>query len=422
MRPFPRAARRRAIAGGLVAVATIALAAPGADAEDHRHQLEQKQKHVHAQQKQAAHDLDESSAALRKASAALRTASARLTRARSHLDEVNGKLAVARRADARLRRELAEKREQLREARSALSEGKKDVEDQRDELRDHALDTFSQGDPALQQLSALMGAGSLEDLTRQQAYGDAVTGTQDNTLQRLQAAQAVLTVREQDVSDATDAVAAKEDEAAEKVAEVKSLRHDAILARNQVLVLFDDRKKAARAAARVRAHDRAVLARLQKREEAIRKQILKLAAKAANRHVSNLGGMFATPVLNTYITSPYGWREHPIYHYWGLHNGDDLHAPCGTPERAIDTGKVIATYYSSVWGNRLYLSLGRINGHSYVAVYNHISAYKAHVGQVVGRGDTVAYAGTTGWSTACHLHFTILRDGNPVDPARLIGF
>jgi murein DD-endopeptidase MepM/ murein hydrolase activator NlpD len=38
----------------------------------------------------------------------------------------------------------------------------------------------------------------------------------------------------------------------------------------------------------------------------------------------------------------------------------------------------------------------------------------------VGRGDTVAYAGTTGWSTACHLHFTVLLDGNPVDPQKFM--
>ena len=34
----------------------------------------------------------------------------------------------------------------------------------------------------------------------------------------------------------------------------------------------------------------------------------------------------------------------------------------------------------------------------------------------LSRGETLGYAGTTGWSTGCHLHFTVLLDGNPVDP------
>ncbi len=49
-------------------------------------------------------------------------------------------------------------------------------------------------------------------------------------------------------------------------------------------------------------------------------------------------------------------------------------------------------------------------------IYNHISSYRSHTGDRVGRGDVVAYAGTTGWSTGCHLHFTVLLDGTAVDP------
>nr|WP_241248753.1 M23 family metallopeptidase [Nocardioides sp. KC13] len=126
------------------------------------------------------------------------------------------------------------------------------------------------------------------------------------------------------------------------------------------------------------------------------------------------------PVTDTYVTSPYGIRKHPIYGYVALHNGTDYHAPCGRPLLAIESGQIISTSFSSVWGNRLHLYLGKVNGHSYTAVYNHISSYARRSGNV-GRGETVAYAGTTGWSTGCHLHFTILRDGTPVDPAPLLG-
>ena len=80
-------------------------------------------------------------------------------------------------------------------------------------------------------------------------------------------------------------------------------------------------------------------------------------------------------------------------------------------------GTVISEYYSSVWGNRLFLDVGRVNGKTMTLVYNHISSYTAGTGARVGRGDVVAHSGTTGWSTGCHLHFTVLLNGNPVDPA-----
>ncbi|WP_206444427.1 peptidoglycan DD-metalloendopeptidase family protein [Nocardioides turkmenicus] len=65
--------------------------------------------------------------------------------------------------------------------------------------------------------------------------------------------------------------------------------------------------------------------------------------------------------------------------------------------------------------------LGNINGHSYTAVYNHLSAYRSEVDDTVGRGDVIGLAGTTGWSTGCHLHFMILRDGEIIDPMPLLG-
>jgi len=380
VRSFPRAARRRA--GGLLAltILTVAgLAAPNAAADgDHRtpHALRDQRQRVHHQASRTAADLEESSAALRRARAALAAAQTKLTHARATLTTLDGRLADARAADAALRTALRRKRSELAAARHDLASGRKELEDQRAAARDQALASYSQAAPSLQRLSALMG-GSLADLTREQAYGEAVTGTQQNALQRLEATQAVLAVGRAQVQHATQTVAAEEQQAAAKVAEVEELRRQAVRARDAVRALVTARRHASITAARVEAHDQRQLARLRRREEEIGKQLLALAAKARDHRVAHTDGMFAAPVRGTYITSPYGWRLHPIYHYWGLHDGDDLHAPCGTPERAVGPGKVVSEYYSSVWGHRLYLDLGKINGHGYTAIYNHISRYRA---------------------------------------------
>ena len=65
---------------------------------------------------------------------------------------------------------------------------------------------------------------------------------------------------------------------------------------------------------------------------------------------------------------------------------------------------------------QFYIDVGKVNGHALTVVYNHASGYRVGVGDHVTRGEIVGYVGSTGWSTGCHLHFTVLRDGRAVDP------
>jgi murein DD-endopeptidase MepM/ murein hydrolase activator NlpD len=125
--------------------------------------------------------------------------------------------------------------------------------------------------------------------------------------------------------------------------------------------------------------------------------------------------------VNGPITSPYGYRINPVMGYYGLHDGDDFGAACGTPIWAAGDATVLSEYYSSVWGNRLFLNLGLINGQNVTVIYNHLSAYRSSVGQHVARGQVVGLIGTTGWSTGCHTHMTVMVNGVAVDPAPWIG-
>ena len=132
------------------------------------------------------------------------------------------------------------------------------------------------------------------------------------------------------------------------------------------------------------------------------------------------GGLLMRPV-NGPITSPYGYRINPVMHYYGLHDGDDFGAACGTPIWAAGNGHILSEYYSDVWGHRLFLNLGLINGKNVTVIYNHLSAYRTHVGQAVSRGQVVGLIGTTGWSTGCHTHMTVMVNGVAVNPAAWIG-
>ena len=116
------------------------------------------------------------------------------------------------------------------------------------------------------------------------------------------------------------------------------------------------------------------------------------------------------------MTSPFGYRRHPIYGYWGMHDGVDFGPGCGAPIRAAGPGRVVASYWSDVYGRRLIVSHGAVGGVGLATIYNHATSYNVGVGASVARGQTIGYVGSTGWSTGCHLHFTVLRNGQPVDP------
>ncbi|WGL53513.1 M23 family metallopeptidase [Nocardioides sp. BP30] len=411
------------LAATIAATAVGGLTVPVAYASDHHQQLKQQQKQAQQHVATVQNDLDDSSAALQKAATQLADAKAQLVKAQAHLADVNTQLGAAQQVEAQAQAALTQAQTALAQATDALDAGQQAVDAQRDEVKRTVLSTYTAGDPGLLEVGQLLDATSPSDIVRQLSYGQVVSTAETNSYKALQSAEVVLKVKQQNLAAAKEKVADQEQVAAQHLTEVQDLQQQASAAASSVASLVA-RAAAAKAAARqTKKDDEKQLQQAKAQEQKITQQILAASKHGAKRHVSSTSGMFQKPVANTYITSPYGWRIHPIYHYWGLHDGDDFHAPCGTHEVAVGTGRVVSEYYSSVWGNRLYLDLGTINGDQYTAIYNHIEdgEYKAKVGQVVGQGQTIALAGTTGWSTACHLHFTIMRNGTAIDPMSVLG-
>ena len=114
------------------------------------------------------------------------------------------------------------------------------------------------------------------------------------------------------------------------------------------------------------------------------------------------------------ITSPFGYRIHPILKTKNLHTGLDIAASTGTPVVAANTGTVIKAGWNNSYGNLLMID----HGGGIVTLYAHNSSLLAKVGDVVSKGQTVAKIGSTGMSTGPHLHFEVRVNGqykNPMD-------
>jgi murein DD-endopeptidase MepM/ murein hydrolase activator NlpD len=412
--PSPRTLRRR-VSRTLAVLCTLAAVGPAVSPLAHADDLDHKKHKAHKNVQAAVGDLDESSKALASATKRLSAARAQLAAAERRLADTQGQLTAARVLDAQMQARLTAAVQALEDAQAELAAGTVKVKQQRADISRMVAGNYEYGDPRLLGLSMVLTATDPDELASQLGTVDSLMDRETSMYDDLKATEALLKTQEAKVAAAKVVVAQQRRAAAANLVRRQALEKAAAENRAQVVGLVAQRRSVAAEARQIRARDARKLRQAKREEERIKQLILKRAQHHKGGFSGDTGGFLYRPVPG-YVTSPYGWRKHPIYGYWGLHNGTDFHAPCGTPEHAGAGGTVISEYYSSVWGNRLFLDVGRVNGKTMTLVYNHISSYRVHTGARVGRGDVVAYAGTTGWSTACHLHFTVLLDGNPVNP------
>ena len=129
-----------------------------------------------------------------------------------------------------------------------------------------------------------------------------------------------------------------------------------------------------------------------------------------DKNVQGTGAMI-WPV-NGVITSPYGYRTHPIFGTTIYHSGIDIGVDYGTPVQAADGGTVVEAGWVSGYGYAVVIDHG--NGLS--TLYGHNQELAVSAGQSVSQGQVIAYAGSTGNSTGPHVHFEVRANGDPVDP------
>lgn len=128
-------------------------------------------------------------------------------------------------------------------------------------------------------------------------------------------------------------------------------------------------------------------------------------------------GGWLVPINYTMVSSPFGYRIHPILGTSRLHAGIDLAAPKGTPIVASRSGVVSTATYSSSAG--YYVSINHMDGYS--TRYMHMTHFVVSSGQKVQAGQLIGYCGSTGLSTGPHLHFGVYLNGTPINPAPFIG-
>ena len=116
------------------------------------------------------------------------------------------------------------------------------------------------------------------------------------------------------------------------------------------------------------------------------------------------------------IGSGFGFRSDPFSGRAALHTGLDFPAETGTKVLASAGGVVLLSEYHPEYGNLVELD----HGNGLVTRYAHNSRVLVQAGDLIKRGQTISEVGTSGRSTGAHLHFEVLLDGVPQDPAKFL--
>lgn len=310
----------------------------------------------------------------------------------------------------RLNKDIAENQEKLQEAQVNLSENT-------DALRMRLREMYKRGN--VNYLEVILNSKDIEELLRNNEIISSIARADRELIEFIQ--EQIDTIKETEERLQIDKAKVSASKAA--VENERQSYKAAVDAKNNYMKVLEsnlDLYKAEfeKAQSNWDALD-SEIARLQK-EITAQKKAEEAAARRATRVHSNItvssgprnGQSYTWPLPGHYsISSPFGYRVHPILGYSRLHSGVDIPAPSGTPIVAAKSGTVIMSQLMSGYGNVVMVDHGDT-----VTVYAHCSALNVGVGESVKAGDVVAFVGSTGLSTGAHLHFEVRVNGSPVNP------
>ena len=119
------------------------------------------------------------------------------------------------------------------------------------------------------------------------------------------------------------------------------------------------------------------------------------------------------PISGNYsIVADFGHRFHPVLKEPKMHTGIDIKAPIGTPVVATSDGIIIKAEHGKSYGNYIIIK----HDDEYETRYAHLSQLKVKSGERISKGSVIGLVGNTGMSTAPHLHYEVIKNGEKVNP------
>lgn len=116
------------------------------------------------------------------------------------------------------------------------------------------------------------------------------------------------------------------------------------------------------------------------------------------------------------VTSPFGFRKHPIDGNIKFHNGVDFAFAEGTPVGSLWDGRVVFASSWGGYGNCVVIA----HDNDFYTLYGHLSKIDVNTGDVVSAGSLIGLVGSTGYSTGPHLHLSVWQGNKWIDPMSVL--
>lgn len=316
---------------------------------------------------------------------------------KDQMAQLENQIAAAETRLSQKRAASAQAQAQVDAAQKELELKQKELEDRQVTLGKRAKGIYESGQVSY--LELLFQATDLGDFITRMEYFAKLVANDRQLLLDIQS-------QKEQISQKTHELQNKRDQAVQLQEQAASVSADLDKAKSMHRAALDQNQKDQQAAFEN-------IERLEAEANAWNDKVRKLQAAQAGRSGGVNGSVSTWPVSGYYeISSPFGWRVHPITKKRSLHTGTDIVAPSGTPISAAGAGVVIMAGWNDAYGNMTIIDHGK----GISTLYGHQSSLNVTEGQSVQANQVIGYVGSTGWSTGPHLHFEVRVGGNPTDP------
>jgi murein DD-endopeptidase MepM/ murein hydrolase activator NlpD len=146
------------------------------------------------------------------------------------------------------------------------------------------------------------------------------------------------------------------------------------------------------------------------------RQLDVLEALMFNRRLSDEVRLEGRPIRSGWVSSGFGYRTDPFTGKRSFHRGLDFVSPKGSDVMAVAAGVVTFSGKLANYGNMVEID----HGNGLVTRYGHNKQNLVSVGDAVKKGEVIALVGSTGRSTAPHVHLEVFDNGRPVNPRQFV--
>ena len=397
-----QAFRLAGVVATLVLCLAIVAVPAAADPEDRLRSIEQKREEIQSRIERTNKKAKTLKGSISVLDDEAETLQSKLSELNSEIVDLDGRIS---KVQAKL--ELAQQRY------STLTEELLDIQadlvESTDSLTERAVERYKAGPGAY--VEGMLSAQTFSELSDRYQYYETTAEIDSDLIDEIERLNAETDARREQVAEEKDRIADAKLQLEKDRADLASVQ----IEKQQMLdvqnAIIAEKEDVLRGQLTKRSELEELDSQLQRDSQEIQALLSRPTGGTGGGSPTYTGGQFVWPA-NGPVTSPYGYRTHPIFGDSRLHTGVDIGAPYGSSVFAASGGQVVFAGTMSGYGNAIVVD----HGGGVATTYNHLSGFSISGGASVSRGQTIGSVGCTGYCTGPHLHFEVRIGGSPVDP------